>query len=140
MPSPLHPLFTHFPIALYLLGVLLTLGYWWKKDSDFERFGYWIFFLSWIAAITASLAGLIDKGQLAFDDPRQSAINAHITPAIAFMVVNGLLLYMRFRWADVLTSKRKWQYIGLMALGIALITFTGLRGGELVYTLHIGVK
>jgi len=96
--------------------------------------------LSWLAAIAASLAGLVDKGQLAFDDPRQGAINTHITLAIAFIVLNGLLLYMRFRWADVLSSPRKWQYLALMALGLALITFTGFQGGELVYTLRIGVK
>ncbi len=140
MPSPLHPLLTHFPIALYLLGVLLTVGYLWRKNDDYEKFGYWVFFLSWLAAITASLVGLVDKGQLAFDDPRQDAINAHITPAIAFIVLNGLLLYMRFRWADVLSSHRKWQYLALMALGLALITYTGFQGGELVYGLGIGVK
>jgi len=140
VPSPIHPLFVHFPIALYFLGVLLTAGYLWRNNADYERFAYWVFFLSWIAAIAASLIGLIDKGQLAFDDPRQSAINQHITPAIVFLVLNGLLLYMRFRWEDVLSSGRKWQYLGLMLLGLAAIVFTGFQGGVLVYELHIGIQ
>lgn len=140
MPSPIHPLFIHFPIALYFLGVLLTAGCIWRHNDDYERFAYWAFFLSWIAAIVASVMGLIDRGQLAFDDPRQSAINAHITPAIAFIVINGLLLYMRFRWADVLSSKRSWLYLGLMAVGLAVIAFTGFQGGELVFKLGVGVQ
>jgi len=140
MSAPFHPLFVHFPIALYFLGVLLTIGYLWRANTDYERFGYWAFVLSWLAAIVASVVGLIDRGQLAFDDPRQDAINAHVTPSIAFIVLNGLLLYMRFRWADVLTSERKWLYLGLMAVGLAVIAFTGFRGGELVFGLGIGVQ
>ncbi len=140
MNTPFHPLFVHFPITLYFLGVLFTVGYLWRTNADYERFAYWAFILSWIAAIAASVVGLIDRGQLAFDDPRQGAINAHITPAIAFIVLNGLLLYMRFRWADVLVSERKWLYLGLMALGLAVIIFTGAQGGKLVFELGIGVK
>ena len=140
MNAPFHPLFVHFPIALYFLGVLFTAGYLWRANADYERFGYWAFILSWIAAIVASVVGLIDRGQLAFDDPRQGAINAHITPAIAFIVLNGLLLYMRFRWADVLASERKWLYLGLMAVGLVVIVFTGFQGGELVFGLGIGVR
>ncbi len=140
MNTPFHPLFVHFPIALYFLGVLLSAGYLWRKNADYERFGYWAFILSWIAAIVASVVGLIDRGQLAFDDPRQGAINAHVTPAIAFIVLNGLLLYMRFRWPGVLDSGRKWLYLGLMAVGLAVIAFTGFQGGELVFGLGVGVK
>lgn len=139
MQGPFHPLVIHFPIALYLLGVGFVLWHLWRQQPDFERFAYWLFFLSWIAAIVASLVGLVDKGRLAFDDPRQGAMNNHITTAIAFMVVNGLLLYTRFRWPDALRSRR-WQYLGLLLLGVALITLTGRQGGELVYSLHIGVR
>ena len=48
LDRPLHPMFVHFPIAFYLLGVLLTLGYLWQRIPDYERFAYWSFLLAWI--------------------------------------------------------------------------------------------
>ncbi|RME46285.1 MAG: DUF2231 domain-containing protein [Caldilineae bacterium] len=140
MQPPYHPLVVHFPIALYFLGVLMTLGYLWRKEPAFEQFAYWAFFLSWLAAIVASLVGLVDKGQLPFDDPRQGAMNRHITLAILFIVLDGLVVYHRFRWPDVLSSPRRWVYFGLLAAAMVAITITGWLGGELVYGLHIGIR
>ena len=73
---PLHPMTVHFPIALYLLGVLLTIGYLWRGQDDYERFAYWSLILSWLATIVASIAGLIDQNQLEINDPRRSYISA----------------------------------------------------------------
>lgn len=140
MQPPYHPAFVHFPIALYCLGVLLTTGYIWRREADYERFGYWVFFLSFIAAIVASLVGLIDRGQLAFDDPRLAALDRHISGGVFFIIINGLILYSRFRWATILQTPRKWLYVALIGLGLLTITLTGWWGGELVYDLKIGIR
>lgn len=136
---PLHALTVHFPIALYLLGVLLTIAFLWRGQTDYEKFAYWSFILSWLATIVACLAGLIDQNRLAIDDPRRNDVNPHITGAIALLIINGLIIYMRFRWADVLTRYR-WPYLGLMMLGIVAVIATGWFGAELVYGLRIGVR
>lgn len=138
--QPLHPMFVHFPIALYLLGVLLTLGYLWRRTPGYERFAYWAFVLAWIGVIVAALAGLIDLGSLAPDDPRRDAINRHITSGVALLIINGLLVYFRFRWPDVLTSSRRWAYLALMAGGVVAVVLTGWLGGKLVYELQVGVR
>lgn len=136
---PLHPMTAHFPIAFYLLGVLLTLAYLWRGQTDYERFAYWSFILSWLAALVSSLVGLIDQNQLELADPRRNNVNTHITAGVALIIINGLLLYMRLRWADVLT-RRHWSYLGLMALGIVAVLATAWLGGELVYRLRVGVQ
>lgn len=136
---PLHPLTVHFPIALYLLGVLLTLAYLWRGQADLERFAYLSFILSWLMTLLASLSGLIDQSQLAIDDPRRSNVNNHITAGVALLILNGLLIYMRLRWQDVLTSRR-WPYLGLMLLGVLAVLATAWLGGDLVFRLQIGVK
>lgn len=135
---PLHSFTVHFPIALYLLGVLLTGLALWRGAADTERFAFWSFGLSWLATLVASIFGLIDQGQLAPTDPRLNAVNAHISGGVALLIINGLLVYMRFRWADVLVRYR-WPYLGLMALGAAAVLATGWLGGELVFRWHIGV-
>ena len=136
---PLHSLTTHFPIALYLLGTLLSIAYLWRGQADYERFAYWSFNLSWLAVLVSSLVGLIDQSQLELTDPRRDAINTHITAGVALIIINGLLIYMRFRWADVLISRR-WIYLGLMALGVIAVLATAWLGGELVYRLRVGVQ
>ena len=140
MQPPYHPLFVHFPIAIYLLGCLMTTAALWRKEADTERFAYWSFLLSWPAAIIASLVGLVDRGQLNFDDPRRDALDQHITLAVLFIIINGLVLYTRFRWPDVLYSDRRWLYLGLIALGAVTLTATGWWGGELVYNLQVGIR
>jgi uncharacterized membrane protein len=137
---PLHPMFVHFPIALYLLGVLLTLGYLWRRAPDYERFAYWAFLLAWVAVAVAALAGLVDLGSLAPDDPRRAVINNHITSGVALLIINGLVLYFRFRWPDVLAGSRRWVYLALMVTGIVAVVLTGWLGGKLVYTLKVGIE
>ena len=136
--TPLHPMTVHFPIAFYLLGVLLTMGYLWHGQTDVEQFAYWSFNLSGLATIVASLVGLIDQSQLELTDPRRSNVNSHITAGVALLIINGLLVYMRFRWVDVLTRHR-WPYLGLMTLGLGTILFTAWLGAELVYRLQVGI-
>ena len=136
---PLHPITTHFPIAFYLLGVLLTLAYLWRGQTDYERFAYWSFILSWLAALVSSLTGLVDQNQLELADPRRNNVNTHITAGVALLIINGLLLYMRLRWADVLTTRR-WPYLGLMVLGALAVLITAWLGAELVYRLQVGIQ
>lgn len=137
---PLHPMVVHFPIALYMLGVLFTLGHFWRRISDYERFAYWSFVLAWVATLVAALAGLVDLGGLAPDDPRRGNVNTHITAGVALLIINGLVVYFRFRWSDVLTSPRRWAYLALMAAGVVAVTVTGWLGGELVYELQVGIE
>ena len=52
----------------------------------------------------------------------------------------GLMVYMRFRWADVLAGPYRWAYLGLMALGVVMVLTTAWLGGELVYQLQVGMQ
>ena len=140
LDRPLHPMFVHFPIAFYLLGVLLTLGYLGQRIPDYERFAYWSFLLAWIGVAFAALAGLIDLGSLAPDDPRRAVINNHVTSGMALLVINGLVIYFRFRWPDVLAGSRRWAYLALMAAGVVAVVVSGWLGGKLVYTLKVGIE
>lgn len=137
---PLHPLTVHFPIALYLLGVLLTAGYLWQRRADFDRFAFWSFILSWLATVVASITGLVDQNLLEFADPRRAAVNNHITAGVALLIANGLLVYMRLRWPGVLAGSKKPAYLGLMGLGVAAVLAAAWLGGELVYRLQVGVQ
>lgn len=128
----------HFPIAIYLLAVLLTLLYLWRNAAEVEHFAYWCFIVSGVGAVVASLVGLIDQSQLDLDDPRRNNVNSHITAGVALIIINGLLVYMRFRWPDVLIRYR-WAYLGLMLAGVAAVLITAWLGAELVYRWQVGI-
>jgi uncharacterized membrane protein len=87
----------------------------------------------------ASLVGLIDQNQLELTDPRRNNVSAHITAGVVLLITNGLLIYMRFRWSDVLTRYR-WFYLSLMAFGVLAVLATAWLGAELVYGLRVGVQ
>jgi uncharacterized membrane protein len=135
---PFHPFSVHFPIAFYLFAVCLTLIYLWRRQPEYERFAYLTFVLSWLAAGVASLVGLVDQSQLEVADPRRAQVNPHITAGVSLLVINGLIVYMRFRWPDVLTRHR-WPYLALLTLGIVAVLATAWLGGELVYRWRIGI-
>jgi len=135
---PLHPMTVHFPIALYFLGVLLTIIFLWQGQAEVERFAYWSFMLSGLGAVVASLIGLIDQSRLDLADPRRANVNNHITAGVALMIINGLLVYLRFRWPDALT-RRRWSYLGLTALGLTAVVITAWLGAELVYRWQVGI-
>ncbi len=137
---PLHPAVVHFPIAFYLLGVLLTAASLWRRTPDTEHFAYWAFVLAWAGVGAAALFGLVDQAGLSPGDPRRDTLNNHITGGVALLSLNGLVVYYRFRWHDVLAGPRRRQYLGLMALGVAVLALTGFWGGELVYRLKVGIQ
>ncbi len=95
--------------------------------------------MSWLATILSSLIGLADQSRLEYDDPRRDNVSSHITAGIALIIISGLLVYMRFRWVDVLV-RRRWTYLGLMGLGVAAVLAAAWLGAELVYRLEVGIQ
>ncbi len=93
--------------------------------------------MSLATTLIAALFGLIDQNQLALDDPRQAVVNNHITASVALLIINGLLVYLRLRWPDVLRRYR-WGYLGLLALGLLALLTAAWLGGELVFGLNVG--
>jgi uncharacterized membrane protein len=117
----------------------MTLIYLWRGQTEVERFATWSFGLSWLATLVSSLTGLIDQNQLELADPRRETVSLHITTAVALIILNGLILYTRFRWPDVL-NRYRWLYLGLLTLGVIAVLATAWLGGELVYRLRVGVQ
>ena len=137
---PLHPMTVHFPIAFYLLGILLTAGYLWQGRTEYDRFAYWCFLLSSLGVLVTSLTGLVDQNRLELTDPRRDLVDDHITAAVALLIINGLIIYLRLRRADILNSPQRWIYMGLLAAGTAALLVTAWLGAELVYRLQVGVQ
>ncbi len=140
---PLHPRFVHFPIALLLVGAAFVAGGLLRPGAT-ERWlwaGRWLIFLGWIGVIVAGITGLVDQSQASDTPAVRDTINLHITAGIALLIVFGLALYWPLKdkrlWR---AGSRPWSYLALLLLGVLLVLVEGWLGGQLVYTLGVGVR
>jgi uncharacterized membrane protein len=140
--DPLHPRFVHFPVALLATGSIVALVYLlgWRR-SALPGLAWATILLGWLSIFPAMLSGLVDRNRAPADAAILSVMNPHIAASFGLLIIYGLLLYERLRSPGALDQpRRRWLLIGLLALGLALLTVVGWLGGKLVYDLGVGVQ
>lgn len=141
MPVVLHPFATHFPIALLLLNLGLTLVYLRRADPFLERSAYGALVIGWWGLFASILTGTLD---LALSWPLRDEtvvwINAHAALGLALLIIYGQALLRRRRDPAVLQGSQRQSYLRLLVLGALLVLVTGWIGGHLVYELRVGVE
>jgi uncharacterized membrane protein len=140
--DPLHPRFVHFPVALLATGSVLALVYLlgWRRTA-LPGLAWAMLLLGWLGIFPAMLSGLIDRNRAPDDSAIMAVMNPHIAASFGLLILYGLLLYERLRSPAVLDQpRRRWLLLGLLALGLLLLTVEGWLGGKLVYDLGVGVQ
>lgn len=154
----LHPSTVHFPIALLLLGSVLTVVHFTQRvPSDLKATIWLLLVLGWIGGAVAVLTGLLAQLNLPPDAPYRTVLNFHIGAGLAVLVIYGFLLYRGWLFhgakaqkarqkrgdatADLLdaASARTW-IAAVVVLGALLIVATGWYGGQLVYQFGVNVR
>jgi uncharacterized membrane protein len=100
VPFVLHPFATHFPIALLLLNLALTLAYLRRADPFLERSAYGALLIGWWGLFASTLTGTLE---LALNWPLQpdavAWINAHAALGLLLLLllvtgwIGGHLVY-----------------------------------------------
>jgi len=132
----------HFPIALLLLGLLLSaLAIRRPDDPFYDRAAYGALLLGWWAALAALLTGTIDVA-LNWPLPEGTVawINAHAASGILLLIVYFIALQRRRRNPRILHGPGRNAYLGLLVAGALLVVFSGWAGGVLVHTLGFGIS
>ena len=141
MPIVLHPATVHFPIALLLLNLVLTLLYLRRGDPFVERCAYGALVIGWWSALVAILTGTLE---LALHWPLPGAalgwLNAHAASGLTLLVLYGQALLRRRRDPHILDRPERRTYVALLSGGAALVCVSGWIGGHLVYALGFGVR
>ncbi len=134
---PPHPLFVHFPVALWgitpawdLLGLLRGGESWWLL-------GFWCAAAGTTMAVPAVITGFIDSMALPEQGPaRPTAVRHMMAVAIAGALYLGYLLLRRSP-APPEEGIRLWALL-LSVAGLAALLVGGFLGGRLVYTHGAG--
>jgi uncharacterized membrane protein len=132
---PIHPILTPFPIVLFSGAFVTDLVYWRTANAIWETFSVWLLTAGLFMGALAGIAGLMDF--------LGSSRIRSLRPAWPHMLGNVLVLILSI--INVLVHSRDGytavvpQGVTLSGVVVALLLFTGWRGGSLVYRHRAGV-
>ncbi|RRR69171.1 MAG: DUF2231 domain-containing protein [Candidatus Viridilinea halotolerans] len=145
MPT-LHPFAIHFPLALLLTSTLFTLLALRPEGAAWAKSSYHCLLVGWLSGVLAMITGVADATrQVAGPDTLYGhevvrLVNAHAFASLAAMGCYGVAFLRLRRCPDLLGDPAMRRgYIGLHALGAALLLLGGWLGGRLVYGWGLGV-
>lgn len=146
-----HPLIVHFPIALFITGLVVDGLGWLLRQENLKRVGLVLILLGALATVPAVATGLaveetVEK-PLEGRPGAEAALEAHealaILTAVVLLGAAALRLVLGTGWLE---RQRAWMrgllvaYLVVGVLGLGLLALTGYRGGELVYRYGAGVE
>ena len=138
----IHPLISHFPIALLLVGVACdVIGIIHRRDF-FLRTGYLLFSLGALSAIPVALTGE-RAAEAARDIDRIAAdLDDHDTfgTAATLLALALALARTHFAFKKRFAGGVRYAYLALALITAGLVCAAGYTGGHLVYHYGAGTK
>jgi len=128
-----HPLFVHFPIALWLAALLFEALSLWRKNDEWHRTAVRLLYLGTLGGLAAACTGWLAQRSVVPEMDVQAVLAEHkmlmlLTTSFAL----GLCLYAFAVRGRFDTGKRRILLAGLVVLAI-LMTIGADRGGFLVF-------
>jgi uncharacterized membrane protein len=129
----IHPLFVHFPIALWFAALLFEALSLWRSNNEFHRTAVRLLNVGTICAFATAFTGWLAQSSVEPSIEIQRVFDIHETlMLIATSFATALAIYCFAKRANFTTAARRIFLIGLIAL--AILTIVGAdRGAQLVY-------
>ncbi len=128
-----HPLFVHFPIALWIGAMLVEALAVLRSSGDWHRTAARLLYLGTLFGLLAAATGLLAQNSVPDEGPAHDAMELHeklmlVTTSAAV----GLCMFAYFQRDRFAQGQRKLLLAGLLALAI-LLTIGADRGALLVF-------
>ena len=134
---PVHPMATHFPMALLpvsligdLLGIWTAASFWWS-------FSFYMLGIGLIMSIPAFITGMIDFLAIPKEGTAEHVAMRHMTIMLMAITMFAVSFFIRFG-VEIPTGWRLTSSVAFSLLGIILILIGGWFGGQLVYRHAVG--
>lgn len=125
-----HPLAVHLPIALLLLAPLMEFAARGSQRCTWDPAIEFVLGLATLSAIAAPYLGWLLARSKAFDG---AFVTQHMWGGISVAGAALLCWVLRCRLSLRPAAKLRASYLGVLALTIAVVAFTGYRGGQLAH-------
>ena len=133
---PVHVMLVPFVIAFYTAAFLADIAYAGLLDPFWARAAFWLIGAGIVASAAAATIGLIDFiAEPAIRELRDAWW--HLGANIVLALVSVLDWLLRYEVGADAGSK---AYIWLSGASVAILLFSGWKGGQLVYHHRVGVK
>lgn len=139
----IHPLTTHFPIALLVASVFLdVVSRFRSQDEGLKRAAYVTLLLGALAAIVTVITGNIALFRLGGENtPAGQLASTHEEIAtFSTLAFAGAAFWQYNSHRRGVEIKRQGLFLALEIIGVVGLVLTGLAGGNLVYTYGLGVQ
>jgi uncharacterized membrane protein len=128
---PSHPMFVHFPVALYLAVLVFDVMTRIKPDPALVRVSSYLMIGAALGTALAAITGLVDWWGMVRGSSKRRLATRHmlfqLTAAAFFLVVLAL------RWRDRDATQAEISWIVLEAIGYLILSVGQWMGGILVY-------
>lgn len=135
MGHPVHPMLVTIPIGLFVAVLLCDIVFWQNSQPGWATAALWLLGAGLLAAAAAAVAGLIDF----LGDKRIRDISdawQHAIGNVIMVLVQAFSFYWRYRYG---TSAVVPAGLTLSFIAVAILLFTGWKGGELVFRHRVAV-
>jgi uncharacterized membrane protein len=134
-----HPIFVHFPIALWLAALLFELLALGAKGEEMHRTACWLLYLGTLAGVVTVLTGLLAEDAVPLG-PARAVMEFHEEMMlVTFFLAVALSLFALLSRRRLAGRLRRVFLAGLIALGV-LLTIGAGRGAEMVYQYGVSVN
>ena len=138
--EPIHPMFVHYPIALWTTSVITDLIFYFCRNTSLVLISKFLIAAGIVGAIVAAIFGIIDWTGIT--EPAAKKIgNWHARLNITALILFGVSLYLRMKnyGAPLVGFHLKIPFLVSVA-GWLLMAISASLGGKLVYQHRMGVK
>jgi len=136
---PLHPPFTHFPLALWSISLLWDVLGLWRGEVMWWQLSFWSIAAGLVMALPAAVTGFIEYVTL--PQEQKAALRIATRHMIVVMVsasaYTGSLILRGD--AAIPADDTLLPAVGLAVFGFVSIQIGGWLGGELVYKHRVGI-
>ena len=138
--GPAHPIFVHYPIALWTTSVLTDVIYYFSRHATLVVISKFLIAAGILGAIAAAIPGLVDWTGITQTAVKKIATR-HLVLNVLALVLFAVSLYLRMNHygAPLVGFHLKIPFV-VSVVGWLLMVISASLGGKLVYEHRMGVN
>ncbi len=138
--EPMHPMFVHYPIALWTTSVITDVIYYFSRHATLPVISKFLIAAGIVGAIAAAIPGLVDWTGIT-QPAVKTVATRHLVLNILALVLFAVSLYLRMSHygAPLVGFSLKIPFV-ISVVGWLLVVISASLGGKLVYEHRMGVN